>query len=611
MNYVMKSSPLYEFGPFRLNPDERLLTREGQPVQLTPKAFETLLLLVENSGRVMGKDRLMQEIWPDSFVEETNLAQNISLLRKALGDGQNGVKVIETVPKLGYRFLMSVEQVEERGQPGLVIRERTRSRILIEEKDDQPERPLLRSLHQPAIDIPARPVPTLPTAPAPKVIRRTLETRYARSGDVNIAYQVIGDGPIDLVFVMGWVSHLDYFWEEPSFAYFLNRLASFARLIIFDKRGTGLSDRVPVNQLPTLEQRMDDVRAVMEAVGSERAVLCGVSEGGPMCSLFAATYPEKTSALVMIGTYARRLKDDDYPWGPTAEEREHFFAEIQREWGGPVGIEDRAPTLAQDERFCQWWSTYLRMGASPGAALALTRMNAEIDIRRVLPTVRVPTLVIHRTGDTCLRVEEGRYVASQIPGAKFVELPGIDHLPFVGNQDAILDEIEEFLTGMRHAPEYDRVLATVLCTHIASLPAEAAHDSQWQQTLDRHYAYVRKEIELFRGRESELGDDGLIATFDGPARAIRCACAINESARRLGIPVQSGVHTGECDLLGDKVSGLAVTIGSQVAAEAAPGEVLVSSTVKDLVAGSGIRFTDRNLHELQGVAEEWRLFAVE
>ncbi len=605
---IHPSSSLYEFGPFRLNPDERLLTRAGQPVQLTPKAFETLLLLVRNSGRVMGKDRLMQEIWPDSFVEETNLAQNISLLRKALGDGQEGARLIETVPKLGYRFLVSVTELRDEAPPTMVIRERTRSRILIEEEDDEPAANSLSPSAQPILDITARPVPALP--PAPTSIRRTLETRYARSGEVNIAYQVIGSGPIDLVFVMGWVSHLDYFWEEPSFAYFLNRLASFARLIIFDKRGTGLSDRVPLNQLPTLEQRMEDVHAVLDAVGSERAVLCGVSEGGPMCSLFAATYPEKTVALVMIGTYARRLKDADYPWGPTAEEREHFFAEIQQNWGGPVGIEDRAPSMAHDERFRQWWSTYLRMGASPGAALALTKMNAEIDIRRILPSIRVPTLVLHRTGDTCLRVEEGRYVARQIPGAKFIELPGTDHLPFVGDQDTILDEIEEFLTGMRHAPEYDRVLATVLCTRIANHPAAARH-GEWQEVLDRHYAYVRKEIELFRGRVSEITTDGMIATFDGPARAIRCASAINESARRLGIEIQSGVHTGECDLLGDQVGGVAVRIGSQIAAQAPPGAVLVSSTVKDLVAGSGIRFTDCGMHALQSIAEDWRLFAVE
>ena len=590
---------LYEFCNFRLNPEERLLLRDGFSISLAPKVFETLLLLVQNSGHVMSKEGLMERIWPDSFVEETNLAQNISILRKVLGEGSNATKFIETVPKLGYRFVVPVQETTNQ-IGGLEIRERMRARIIVEETDDDD---LSSSGRQPILELPPAPIrPALPP------MRRTLETRYALSGDVNIAYQVVGDGPIDIVFVMGWVSHLDYFWEDPSFAYFLNRLASFSRLILFDKRGTGLSDRVPLNQLPTLEQRMEDVHVVMDAVGSERAVLCGVSEGGPMCSLFAATYPERTTALVTIGSYARRLRDDDYPWGPTEAEREHFFKEIIEKWGGPVGIEDRAPSLMNDERFRQWWATYLRMGASPGAALALTKMNAEIDIRPVLSTIRIPTLVLHRTGDTCLKVEEGRYMASKIPGAKFVELPGIDHLPFVGDQDSILDEIEQFLTGMRHAPEYDRVLATVLCTRLAAAP-EA--DNLWPELVDRHYAYVRKEVELFKGHESELNGHGLIATFDGPARAIRCALAINESAKRMGIPIQTGVHTGECDLLGEKVGGVAVEISFQVASEARTGEVLVSNPVKDLVAGSGIRFVERGMYKIPELVEEWRLFAVE
>lgn len=604
--------PLYEFATFQLDPIERLLLRGGQPVPLAHKVFETLLLLVQNSGHVLGKDELIGRIWPDSFVEETNLAQNISILRKALGEMADGTKFIETVPKLGYRFVMPVREGQKE-QHGIIIRERTRARIIVEETDDEMDEPRLVNPRTSVIDLPA--VLSLKPAVTPlqlPPLRRLLETRYVQSGDANIAYQVVGDGPIDLVFVMGWVSHLDYFWEEPSFAYFLNRLASFARLILFDKRGTGLSDRVPLNQLPTLEQRMEDVHAVMDAVGSERAVLCGVSEGGPMCSLFAATYPERTSALVMIGSYARRLQDVDYPWGPTVEAREHFFREIIEQWGGPVGIEARAPSLMHDERFRQWWSTYLRMGASPGAALALTKMNAEIDIRPILPSIRVPTLVLHRTDDATLRVEEGRYMASLIPGAKFVELPGIDHLPFVGDQDSILDEVEEFLTGMRHAPEYDRVLATVLCTRIVNCPEAAENNPHWQALFEGHYAYVRKEVELFRGRESELSQCELIATFDGPARAIRCATAINESAKRMGIPIQTGVHTGECDLISEtKLGGIAVDISSQIAQLATTNQVLVSGTVKDLVAGSGIRFGDYGLHKLEGAEQNWRLFTVD
>jgi pimeloyl-ACP methyl ester carboxylesterase len=435
---------------------------------------------------------------------------------------------------------------------------------------------------------------------------------YARSGDVNIAYQVIGDAPLDLVFVMGWVSHLEYFWREPSFARFLSRLASFARLILFDKRGTGLSDRVPINELPTLEQRMDDVRAVMDAVGTERAALCGVSEGGPMCSLFAATYPEKTLALVMIGTYAKRIRDADYPWAPTTEHRQQFFEEMREQWGGPVGLEERAPSVADDPDFRQWWATYLRMGASPGAALALTQMNAEIDVRQVLPSIRVPTLVIHRTEDQCLKVEEGRYVAGKIPGAKYVELPGRDHLPFVGDQDAILDEVEEFLTGVRHTLEPDRVLATVLFTQIvdANEQAQRLGKRGWDTLIDRLRAYSRKEIEWFRGRDIDMVGDRPLAIFDGPARAIRCAGAISKYAARLGVQIRAGLHTGECDMVDGKVGGIAAEIGVQVARKAVPDEVLVSSTVKDLVAGSGLTFKDRGTHQLPGIPGEWRLFAV-
>ena len=434
------------------------------------------------------------------------------------------------------------------------------------------------------------------------------EVHYARSGEVNIAYQVIGDAPLDLVFVMGWISHLEYFWTEESFARFLRRLAGFARVILFDKRGTGLSDRVPLDQLPTLEQRMDDVRAVMEAVGSERAVLCGVSEGGPMCSLFAATHPERTIALVMVGSYARRLQAPGYPWGPTMAQRDQFLEEIRNHWGGPVGLEDRAPSVAADPAFRQWWAAYLRRGASPGAALALTRMNTEIDIRHVLPTVRVPTLVVHRSGDQCLKVEEGRYLAQHIPGAKFVELPGVDHLPFVGAQDEILDEIEEFLTGVRHASGFDRVLATVL---VARLAAPADDTTISVDPSARHTVYFRKEVELFKGKVVEVDDQQVLATFDGPARAIRAACAIRAFAQRIHISVHCGLHTGECDVIGERVGGLAIDIARQVSAASMPDEILVSSTVKDLVAGSGIRFSERGSPTLPGRLGEWRLYSVD
>ncbi len=581
----------YEFGPFALDTLERALLRDGSPVSLTPKAYETLLALVQNRGRVLEKEEMMRAIWPETFVEEANLAVNISSLRKALGPRPDGGQYIETVPRRGYRFSAQVREVIEEADE-IILHERVRASIVIEEDEEA--------------DTAQKSLP-----PAP-VIRRAPETHYARSNDVNIAYQVTGNGPIDVVFVMGWVSHLEYFWEEPSFARFLSRLASFSRLILFDKRGTGLSDRVPLNQLPTLEQRMDDVRAVMEAVGSQRAALIGVSEGGPMCSLFAATYPEKTTAMAMIGTYAKRIRDVEYPWAPTAEERAHFYEEIQNHWGGPVGIEERAPSMADDPQFRNWWATYLRMGASPGAAVALTQMNAEIDVRHVLPLIRVPALIIHRAGDMCLKVEEGRYVASRIPGAKYVELPGIDHLPFVGNQDEILDEIEEFLTGVRHSHAYDRVLATVLLARIEGPTVEAASrgEARSLDMLDRFRSHTKKEIELFRGREVSTATDQFLATFDGPARAIRCASAIADTARRLGVEIRAGLHTGECDVTNGGVSGTAVEVGAQVASRADSGEVLVSSTVRDLVAGSGIRFNPRGAHLLGGDFGELRLFAV-
>src|SRR2546426_4045513 len=436
------------------------------------------------------------------------------------------------------------------------------------------------------------------------------ETRYARSGDVNIAYQVLGNGPIDLVYVPGWVTNIDYAWEEPSLARYYRRLASFSRLILFDKRGTGLSDQTA--KLPTLEQRMDDVRAVMDAVGSKRAALFGASEGGNMCILFAATYPERTSALVTLGIFANRIWDPEYPWAPTPEERQKWYDLLEQEWGGVVDLSTLAPSVANDERFKQWWASFLRLSASPGAALALARTNTQIDVRHILPAIRVPTLVLHRTGDLDVKVEEGRFIAERIPGAKFVELSGRDHLPWVGDQNAILDEVEQFLKNIQQVPEPDRVLATVLFTHTLGPTAGATklRPPQWRDLLERHYQLVRRELEQFRGHEIETTEDRLLATFDGPARAIRAACGVNDSARLLGIEIRAGLHTGECDVIGNKVGGVTVEIGAHVAVKATSGEILVSSTVKDLVAGSGIRFEDRGAHALKGVAGKWRLFAV-
>jgi pimeloyl-ACP methyl ester carboxylesterase len=402
---------------------------------------------------------------------------------------------------------------------------------------------------------------------------------------------------------MGWVSHLEYFWTEPRFARFLQRLASFSRLILFDKRGTGLSDRVPLQQLPTIEQRMDDVRAVMEAAGSERAVLCGVSEGGCMSAVFAATYPEKTLALAMIGSYARRLRAPDYPWAPTVEQRDAFLDDINVNWGGPVGLEERAPSVAGDPHFREWWSAYLRMGASPGAAVALTKMNTEVDIRDVLPLVGVPALVVHRSGDRCLKVEEGRYLASRIPGARFVELPGNDHLPFVGDQDSILDAIETFVTDVQHRLEPSHVLATVLAAGFEPLRG----GSPEAQALE---AELLRQTNQFRASTTEHVPGRVAAAFDGPARAVRCAAAMKQAAGRLGMAMRAGLHTGECICSGATIRGTALDVAERIRQQARTGEVLVSGTVRDLVAGSGILFTPAGRLEAEAIGE-WQLLAVQ
>jgi class 3 adenylate cyclase len=438
------------------------------------------------------------------------------------------------------------------------------------------------------------------------------DTRYAKSGDVHIAYQVVGEGPIDLVLVYGWISHIEHQWEDPSLARFLERLASFSRLITFDKRGTGLSDRVAENALPTLEQRMDDVRAVLEAAGSSRAALFGISEGGPMCALFAATYPARTSALVMYGTYAKYIRDAEYPWAPTREDHEAAFAAYEKGWGTPIGLKVMAPSVAGDERWRQWWARYLRVAASPGAGVALYRMNIEIDVRHVLPTIRVPTLILHRTGDRLMDSGGARYIAGRIPGARYVEQPGVDHIPWLGDADALIGEIQEFLTGVRPTSDVDRILATVMFVDIVGSTEQAAAlgDARWRDLLANYHERVGREITRFRGRVIDTAGDGVFASFDGPARAIRCASAIVSAVKPLGIAVRSGLHTGECEVIGEKIGGIAVHIGARVAAMASSGEVLVSHTVRDLVAGSGIRFGDRGTHVLKGVPGGWPLFAV-
>jgi pimeloyl-ACP methyl ester carboxylesterase/DNA-binding winged helix-turn-helix (wHTH) protein len=558
--------PVLQFGPFVLDVEQHSLTRDGRPIALTPKVFDLLAILAASEGRLMEKDALLRAVWPDTVVEEGNLTKAVFMLRQALGDTGDAREVIVTVPKVGYRFVAPVERVDERGSP-----------------------PATGGIGAEDIG----------------------ETQYAKSGGVHIAYRVVGSSGPDLVFVPGWVSHLESAWEEPHFARFLKRLASFSRLILIDRRGTGLSDRVA--DVPSLEVRMDDVRAVMDAVGSEQAALFGISEGGPMCTMFAATYPARTLALVLCGTTACMMRTADYPLGFPPDAFEEFERRVGLEWGTGITVDYLAPSLAENAVFRRNWARIERNSASPSGIQNLLRMLYETDVRDVLPTVHVPTLVVQRTGDLAMRVDGARYMAERIPGARYVELPGDDHFPWVGDADGLLDEVEEFLTGERATRDVDRVLTTILFTDIVGSTARAAEmgDQRWRDLLTGHNAVTRRELGRFRGREVKAVGDGFLATFDGPARAIRCAAAIRDAVRTLGLEIRAGLHTGECETVGNDLGGIAVHIGARVAASAQAGEVLVSGTVKDLVAGSGLRFADRGAHQLRGIPGEWRLFAVE
>jgi len=432
------------------------------------------------------------------------------------------------------------------------------------------------------------------------------ETRYAKSGDVHIAYQVFGEGPINLVITSFFVSNVEHFWEDPDIARWLLRLASFARVAMFDKRGTGMSDRVA--DMPGLDQRMDDLRAVMDAAGMQEAAIFGLSEGGSLAALFAATYPNRCRALILYGAFAKFSA-----WFPTEEALAQFLSYVDQAWGSGGASAIFVPSRANDPAFQKWFARFERLGGSPSSVKSYMRNNSQIDISDILPMIRVPTLVIHRTQDA-ISVEGGRYLAKHIPGARYLELPGSDHPPMIGdNANEIADAIQEFLTGTKAPTEVDRVLATVLFTDIVGSTEKAAElgDSRWRSLLDNHHALIIRNLSRFRGREIKSTGDGILATFDGPARGVRCACAVADEIRQLGIEVRAGLHAGECEMMGDDVGGIAVHIGARVAALAGAHEVLVSSTVKDLVAGSGLRFADRGSQSLKGVPGEWHIYAVE
>jgi class 3 adenylate cyclase len=439
---------------------------------------------------------------------------------------------------------------------------------------------------------------------------RIPKTRYAKSGDVNIAYQVYGDGPIDLVFVSGFISHVELQWEYRPMARFFERLGSFARVINFDKRGQGLSD--PVAGAPILEERMDDVLAVMDAAGSERAAFFTVSEGGPLAMLFSATYPERVSALVLYATLVKGTFAEDYPYAPTPEMWEMYYEFVRGEWGRGETLNLIAPSAALDEDHKSGWGRIERMSSSPGMVEQILRMCARVDARAVLPTITAPTLILHRTGDQNIPVEVARYMAERIPDARLVEVPGDDHLFFIGDVDPVIEEAQEFLTGTRSEREPDRMLATVLFTDIVDSTSRAAElgDRRWRELVERHQQLVRRELENHRGSEVKTMGDGFLATFDGPARGIRAAVDARDAVRELGVEIRAGLHTGEVEIMNGDIGGIAVNIGARVGAAAGAGEVLVSRTVTDLVAGSGIEFADRGSHALKGVPGEWQLYAV-
>ena len=558
---------IYRFGGFILDEKRRELVWQDQEIRLQPRLFDLLAHLLRHRDRVVSKDELLDALWPDLTVTESSLQRAVSLVRAALRQGGLD-EAIRTVTRQGYRFCAELDADTASLSPS--------------------------------------PATTASTTLASQPLSPPI-TRYAKSGDIHVAYHVFGDGPVDLVLAPGFVSHIDNYWDDPNMARWLTRLGRFARVAMFDKRGTGLSDRV--GALPGMDERMDDVRAVMDAVGFKQAVIMGISEGGSLASLFTASHPDRCLALVLYGAFAQFSS-----WFPTEASLQELFDYVETDWGSGKSIPKFAPTKANDADFRQWWGKFERLGANPGAVVDLMRMNSQIDISDVLPTIQAPTLVIHRAEDVLIDVEGGRYLAEHIPGARYVELPGVDHLAWVSdNSDLILDIVEEFtielLSSSSVTEHAEHALATVLVADVVGLnSANVADQQSIVGVLTKHLQFV---LSRFRGQERRVSATGFVATFDGPARALHGALASVTAFRRLGIDIRVGLHTGEVNLADDKCSGLAYTVASSVASFANVNKVLASRTVKDLVAGSGFDFIDIGEHSVQGIPEPWHLYGLE
>jgi pimeloyl-ACP methyl ester carboxylesterase/DNA-binding winged helix-turn-helix (wHTH) protein len=560
------SAWIFRFADFELDRNLYELRCKGRPLKLERIPLDLLFLLVERRDHLVVREEILERIWGKGVFLDADSAINSAVrkIRRALHDDPDTPQFIATVPTKGYRFVAEIRE---------------------------PDRHPSQSMEVNADDT---------------AISTAAPVRYTRSGDVHIAYRIFGDGPRDIVMIPGTLSHLEFYWATPAYRHLLKRLTALTRVIVFDKRGQGLSDRVVAEQ--TLEERIDDVRAVMDAAGSKRAIIYGWSEGGPMSLMFAATYPERATALVLYGTFAS-IKDP--PWAESRERWEEMIQEWEARWGEGILLRVNAPSIANVPSKVQWCGMLERASASPGSIAALMRANYEMDVRHILPTIAIPTLVMHRTEDALVPVAAGRYLAEHIPGARYAEIPGTDHAVLdSATQDIIADEIEKLINGAPHRPEPDRVLTTMMLASIEDAKAQKAQSGGelWRELMQSSYEVLRAELAAFRGRELKMTSDGLMAIFDGPARAIKFACSSREKIRALGLQLRVGLHTGECELIGDDAGGIAVDIATWVTSLANPGEILLSSTVKDLVAGSNLQFMDCGMHTFEVATSEWRLF---